>query len=328
MRRMIPGLFAALAVSAFLLPTVAQSAGKLYRIGFLTGVPLTGAPVWKEAFREGLRERGYVEGKNIAIEWRSHAGVNSRRPALVADLVRRRVDVIVASGSTNIRAVKKATATIPIVMVGSGDPVATGLVASLARPGGNVTGLSMSRPEIAAKQLSILKEALPGISRVAVFLFRMGTDYTQIRARLDGTAKALGMTLQYLDINAAADIETAFRAAVEGRAEAVLFRVARPLFVRRRPWLMELAAKSGLPVIYEWEPEVEAGGLMSYTVDRPGLYRHVAAYVDKILRGAKPADLPVEQPMRFKLTVNLKTAKAQGISIPRSILLRADRVIE
>jgi len=328
MRRILPGLFAALAISAFPLSAVAQSAGKLHRIGFLTGLPVTGAPAWMDAFREGLRERGYVEGQNVTIEWRTHGGVISRRPALVADLVRRRVDVIVASGSRDIRAVRQATAEIPVVMVSGGDPVATGLIASLARPGGNVTGLATARPELAAKLLALLKETFPGISRVAVFLWRTGGDYRQIRARLDGTAKALGMTLQYLDINVPADIETAFRAAVAGRADAVLFRVARPLTVQRRPWLMELAAKSGLPVIYERESEVEAGGLMSYGVDRPDVYRRVAAYVDKILRGAKPANLPVERPMRFKLTVNLKTAKAQGISIPRSILLRADRVIE
>lgn len=328
MRRIIPGLFTALAIAAFPLPALTQPAEKVYRIGLLTGLPLTGSPIWKEAFREGLRERGYVEGKNITIEWRSHGGVISRRPALAADLVRRKVDVIVASGPGDIRAVKRATAAIPVVMMSSSDPVGAGLIVSLARPGGNVTGLAISRPELVAKLLALLKETLPGISRVAVFISQSGGDDRQIRARLDGMAVSLGVTLQYLNINAPADIETSFRAAVEGQADAVLFRVARPLTVLRRPWIMELAAKSGLPVVYERESEVESGGLMSYSVDRQDFYRRVAAYVDKILRGAKPADLPVEQPMRFKLTVNLSTAKALGIKIPRSILLRADKAIE
>lgn len=309
-------------------PASAQPAGRVYRIGFLTGTPLAGDWRLRNALRGGLRELGYVEGKNIAIEWRSTDAIRGRRAELAAELVRLKVGVIVAVGSGDIRAAMKATSTIPIVMVVGGDPVRSGFVASLAHPGGNVTGLATFRPELTAKRLELLKETIPTVSRVAVFLTPSRTDSPPIRKQLGLRADAIGVTLRYMDIRGPEDIAMAFRAAVAGRADAVIFRVARPFLLS--PWTRvgDLAAGSRLPVIFERESLVKAGGLMSYGVYRPDLYRRAATYVDKILKGAKPADLPVEQPTKFTLTVNLKTAKALGITIPRSVLLRADEVIE
>jgi putative ABC transport system substrate-binding protein len=308
-------------------PAQARQAGKIPRIGYLTGDPLTGTSAVREAFRQGLRDLGYIEGKNIVMEWRSHEGNRDRRRALAAELVQLRVDVIVAVGSGDIREAKEATATIPIVMIQAGDAVASGFVASLARPGGNVTGFSTLRPELSGKRLELLKETVPRLSRVAVFASSRDSDYAQIQKELDLAAGVLGIKLQYQDIRSPEDVEIAFRAAVKGRAGAVLFRVPGPFVTPQRPQIAALAVKSRLPVMYERPAEAEAGGLMYYGVNTPDLYRRAAAYVDKILKGRAPADLPVEQPMKFEFVVNLNAAKQIGLTVPPNVLIRAERVI-
>jgi len=310
--------------------TVAQSQqpGKIPRIGYLTGDPLSIFSGPREEFQQGLRELGYIEGKNIVIEWRSHEGKADRRPALAAELVQLKVDVIVAVGSGDIRAAKEATATIPIVMIQAGDAVASGFVASLARPGGNITGFSTLRPELSGKRLELLKETVPRLSRVAVFAASRDSDYAQIQKELDSAAGVLGIKLQYQDIRSSKDVETSFRQASKGRADAVLFRVPGPFVSPQRPQIAEFAVKSRLPVMYERASEVEAGGLMYYGVNTPDLYRRAATYVDKILKGRTPADLPVEQPMKFEFIVNLKAAKQIGLTIPPNVLVRADKVIK
>jgi putative ABC transport system substrate-binding protein len=305
----------------------AQQPGKIPRIGYLTGSPLFVISALSEAFRQGLRDLGYIEGKNIVIEWRPHEGNLDRQRALAAELVRLKVDVIVAVGAGDIRAAKEATTTIPIVMIAAGDAVASGFVASLARPGGNITGMSNFRPELSGKRLELLKETVPKLSRVAVFANSDSPEYAQEKKALELAAGALGVTLPYLDILSTKDVETAFRAAVKGQADAVLFRVPGPFVTPQRPKIAELAVKSRRPVIYERAAEVEAGGLMSYGVNSLDLYRRAATYVDKILKGRTPADLPVEQPMRFEFVVNLIAANQIGLTVPPNVLVRADKVI-
>jgi putative ABC transport system substrate-binding protein len=319
------------ALSALLLalcvPAEAQEPAKVPRIGFLTGDLLSAMSDRREAFRQGLREHGYIEGQNIVIEWRSWEGKQDRRPALAVELVHLKSDVIVAVGSGDIRAAKEATAAIPIVMVQGGDAVGSGFVASLARPGGNITGLATLRPELTGKRLEFLKETVPKLSRVAVLANPTEQDYLEIQKELERAAGAFRVKLQYLEIRQAKDIETAFREANKGRADAVLFRVPGPFVTSHRPQIAALPAKSRLPVIYERAAEVEAGGLMSYGVVNTDMYRRAATYVDKILKGRKPADLPVEQPTKFEFIVNLKAAKAIGLTIPPNVLARADKVI-
>jgi putative ABC transport system substrate-binding protein len=319
------------ALSALLLalcvPAEAQEPAKVPRIGFLTGDLLSAMSDRREAFRQGLREHGYIEGQNIVIEWRSWEGKQDRRPALAVELVHLKSDVIVAVGSGDIRAAKEATAAIPIVMVQGGDAVGSGFVASLARPGGNITGLATLRPELTGKRLEFLKETVPKLSRVAVLANPTEQDYLEIQKELERAAGAFRVKLQYLEIRQAKDIETAFREANKGRADAVLFRVPGPFVTSHRPQIAALTAKSRLPVIYERAAEVEAGGLMSYGVVNTDMYRRAATYVDKILKGRKPADLPVEQPTKFEFIVNLKAAKAIGLTIPPNVLARADKVI-
>jgi len=281
----------------------AQQTGKIPRIGYLTGDPLSITSTVREAFRQGLRDLGYIEGKNILIEWRSHEGDRDRQRALAAELVRLKVDVIVAVGSGDIRAAKEATSTIPIVMIAAGDAVGAGFVASLAQPGGNITGLSSLRTELSGKRLELLKEVVPRLSRVAVFASSMSSEHGQIQKEIDLAAGALGVKLQYLDVLSAQDVETAFRAAVKGRADGVLFRVPGPFVTPQRPKIAALAVKSRLPVIYERSTEVDAGGLMYYGVNTADAYRRAATYVDKIIDGTKPADLPVEQPMKFEFSI-------------------------
>jgi putative ABC transport system substrate-binding protein len=281
-----------------------------------------------EAFRQGLRELGYVEGKNIVIEWRSWEGNPDRQRALAAELARLKVDVIVTVGAGDTLVAKEATATIPIVMITVGDAVGSGFVASLARPAGNITGLSILTPELSGKRLELLKEIVPRLSRVAVFTTSTSSGRTQIQKELDLAAGALGVRLQYPDILSPKDVETAFGAAVKERADAVLFRVPGPSASSQRPQIAELAVKSRLPVIYDRAEYVEDGGLMSYGVSLTDLHRRAAIYVDKILKGAKPADLPVEQPKKFELVINLKTAKQIGLTIPPNVLARADKVIK
>jgi putative ABC transport system substrate-binding protein len=304
----------------------AQQPTKIPRIGSLGGASPSANANGNEALRQGLRELGYVEGKNIIIEWRSAEGKLDRLPALADELVRLKADVIVTSGGQATRAAKEATKTIPIVMAQVSDPVGSGFVASLARPGGNITGLSTVAPELGGKRLELLKETVPKLSRVAV----LGTSTSignvpQLR-EVDLAAGALKVKRQFLDILDPKDIETAFRAANKGRAEGVLV-LAASVFVSRRTQVLDLAQKSRLPAIY-YSPEfVEAGGLMSYGVNNTDLNRRAATYVDKILKGAKPADLPVEQPIKFEFIINLKAAKQIGLTIPPNVLARADKVI-
>jgi putative tryptophan/tyrosine transport system substrate-binding protein len=306
----------------------AQQPAKIPRIGYLTGPPLSVSARVRDAFRQGLRDLGYVEGKNIVIEWRSWEGKRDRQRALAVELVHLKVDVIVAVGSSDIRAAQEATSTTPIVMVNGGDPVESGLVASLARPGGNVTGLATLRPELTGKRLELLKKTLPKLSRVAVLASPGSGDHTQILKELDLAAGPLGLKLQHLDIRSPKDFETAFQAATKGRAEAVLIQLPGPILTPRRKDVTELAVKSRLPAIYEGTEIVEVGGLMSYGVSSTDRYRRTATYVDKILKGTKPSDLPVEQPTQFEFVINLKAAKQIGLTIPPNVLVRADRVIK
>jgi putative tryptophan/tyrosine transport system substrate-binding protein len=300
---------------------------KAPRIGHLNGSSLSAIAYRIEAFRQGLRELGYVEGKNIVIEWRSAEQKFDRLPALAAELVRLKVDIIVTSGPIPTRAAKEATSTIPIVMAQDPDPVANGFVASLARPGGNITGLATLAPELSGKQVELLTEIFPKLSRVAVFRTSTQPGIAQALKEVELAAKALGVQLQYLDVLDPKDIETAFRAASKGHAEAVLSLVAGGIANAHRTQIVELAVKSRLPVIYNRREDVEAGGLMTYGVSLTDLDRRAATYVDKILKGTKPADLPVEQPTKFELVINLKTAKQIGLTVPQKVLARADKVI-
>jgi len=304
----------------------AQEAGKVPRIGWLGSVPMPDVPERQEHFRRGLRELGYIEGKNIVIEWRSSEGILDRNPALAAELVRLKVDVIVSAAVSLTRAAKAATSTVPIVMAQDADPVGNGFVASLARPGGNITGLSTLAPELSGKKLEILKEVVPTLSRVAVFETSTYRDTTSKEIEL--AAQALKIKIQYLDVRSPTEFERAFREAVKGRADAVLMEVAGPVNIPHRKKTPELAAKNRLPVMYRRAQDVEAGGLMTYGVDLNDLDRRAAVYVDKILKGAKPADLPIEQPRKFEFFVNLKAAKQIGLTIPQSVLYRADKIIK
>ncbi len=307
-------------------PARAQQPTKIPRIGYLAGASLSAIPARIEAFRQGLRELGYVEGKNIVIEWRSAEGKLDRLPDLAAELVRLKVDIIVSGGPAATRPAREATSTIPIVMTQDSDPVGTGFVASLARPGGNITGLSTLAPEISGKQLELLKESVPKLSRVAIFGNSTQPGYAQVLKEMELAAGALKVKLQYLDILDPKDIETAFRSASKGRANAVLV-LASPVLPPQRTQIADLAVKSRLPAIYFRSDFVEAGGLMSYGVSQNDLDRRAATYVDKILKGRTPADLPVEQPMKFEFIISLPAAKKIGLTIPPNVLVRADKVI-
>jgi len=305
----------------------AQQAGKrVPRIGYLTGGSLNSERV--VALRQGLRELGYVEGQDIAFEWRSAEGKADRLPGLAAELVRLKVDVIVTGGEAATRPAKEATSTIPIVMAQDSDPVRSGFAASLARPGGNVTGLSTLHPTVSAKRLEILKESLPRLSRVAFFGTSSWVGNAQGLRETELAAAALGVKLQYLDVTDPKDFETAFQAAGKRQAEAALMLVWNPILNPRRKEVAELAVKSRLPTVFRDREDVQVGGLMAYGPNIPDLFRRAATYVDKILKGAKPADLPVEQPTKFELLINLKTAKALGLTIPQSVLLRVDQMIQ
>jgi len=305
----------------------AQQPKKVPRIGFLSATPPAILSARVEAFRQGLRDLGYLEGTNIVIEWRYAEGKLDRLSELAAELVRLKVDVIVTGGGITTRAVKEATVTIPIVMAQDPDPVANGFVASLARPGGNITGLASLTPELSGKRLELLKEVLPGLSRVAV----LGTSTNPANAKglkeTEVAAGAFGVQLQYLDVLSPKDIETAFRAVGKGRADAVL-ALTSPVLNTQRTQIIDLAVKNRLPAIFPQSEFVDAGGLMSYGTNFPDLYRRSATYVDKILKGRKPADLPVEQPIKFELVINLKTAKQIGLTIPADVLFRATKVIK
>jgi putative tryptophan/tyrosine transport system substrate-binding protein len=305
----------------------AQPAGKVYRIGVLepTSMALNAANL--DAFRQGLRELGYVEGRNMRIEYRSADGRSERFPDLAAELVRLKVDVILTRGTPAVMAAKNATGTIPVVMAASGDPVLSGIVSSLARPGGNVTGLSAVVVEVSGKRLELIREVAPGVSRVAA-LFNMSNPNDALQWKeIETAAPSLRVQLQLLDVRKPSDFAGAFDAAVKGRAGALVVGLDALTWANHRP-IVDLAAKHRLPAIYGGREFVNAGGLIAYGVSYPHLYHRAANFVDKILKGAKPADLPVEQPSKFELVINLKTAKALGLTIPPSLLQRADQVIE
>jgi len=306
------------------LPADAQQPHKVPRIAYLSS-NLAGIPHRVEAFRQGLRDLGYVEGKNIVIEWRS--AKRRDRPAVLAELVRLKVDVIVTAGGRLAHHARKASSTIPIVFTQDRDPVANGLVASLARPGGNITGMSRRAPELSSKQLELLKEIVPKLSRVAVFK-STSRHMAQVLEDIKLAAGPLGLKLKYFDVQGPKDIEPAFREASKERAEAALWLVPDPFYNANRTQVTDLAVKSRLPVIYFRRVDVEAGGLMSYGVNFTDFDRQATTYVDKILKGAKPADLPVERPRKFDMVINLKAAKQIGLTIPPEVLYRADKVIK
>ena len=304
----------------------AQQPTKVPRIGFLGVATPSTISTRIEAFRQGLSELGYVTGKNIVIEYR-YAEKADRLPGLATELVRLKMGVIVTGGPGSTRAVKEATITIPIVMAQDPDPVGSGHVTSLARPGGNITGLSTLAPELSGKHLELLKEIVPTLSRLAVLGTSTVSGATQAIKEIELAAGGFKVQLQYLDILNPKDITTAFRAANKGRAEAVIV-LASSVLNSHRTQVVDLALKSRLPVIYPFLEFVEAGGLMTYSTSFTDLYRRAATYVDKILKGAKPADLPVEQPIKFEFIINLKAAKQIGLAIPPNVLVRADRVIK
>jgi putative tryptophan/tyrosine transport system substrate-binding protein len=311
---------------ALCLSAEAQQPKKVPRIGYLSNASAANSPRL-EAFRQGLHELGYVEGKNIVIEYRYAEGKLNRLPALAAELVRLNVDIIVTGASSPTCAAKEATATIPIVMTNDGDPVGAGFVTSLARPGGNVTGLANFNPELSGKRVELLKEIIPQLIRVAVFGTSTTPGNEQALREVELAAGALKVKLQYLDIQGPKDIETVFRAASKGRADAILV-LSGPLLNSHRTQIVGLAAKNRLPAIYPNSFWTDVGGLMTYSVSRTDMDRRAATYVDKILKGAKPADLPVEQPTKFEFVINLKTAKQIGLTIPPEVLARANRLIK
>jgi putative ABC transport system substrate-binding protein len=300
----------------------AQQPKKVPRIGYESGVS---SREREEAFRQGLRELGYVEGQNIVIEWRFAQGKPDQVPRNAAELVRLKVDVIVTGGATDTRAAKEATSTIPIVMTNDNDPVGTGMVASLARPGGNITGLASLSAELRGKQLELLKETLPRLSHV-VALYGPGAQSSAVK-ETEVVARSLGLNLQSQVVKELDDLNRAFEAISKARTGALM--VGGGLFATaQRKQIVEFAAKSRLPAIYYRRELVEDGGLMSYDANRNDLARRAATYVDKILKGTKPADLPVEQPTKFELMINLKAAKQIGLTVPPSVLARADKVIK
>ena len=325
------GLAVILAVSLNLAPLAskAQQTAKIAQLGYL-GTDRAAMPHLHEAFRQGLRDLGYVEGRNLVIESRYAEGKFERLPALAAELVARKVDVIVVSSTPAALAAKQATRTLPIVFAASGDPVASGLVTSLARPGGNVTGLAVLTPELVGKCLELLKQAVPGASHVAV-LWHPGGHVEQTEKNIltgaEVAGRALGVRLQFVEARGPADFDRAFSELTRARVGALTV-LPSPMLNNERRRLVDLAAKNRLPAVYPLRVFVDVGGLMSYGPDLADLFRRAATYVDKILKGAKPADLPVEQPTKFELVINLKTAKALGLTIPQSVLARADHVVE
>jgi putative tryptophan/tyrosine transport system substrate-binding protein len=305
----------------------AQQPKNVPRIGYLiTGTPFSQAP-YIDAFRKGLRDLGYIEGQNIAVEYRYVEGKLDRYRELAAELVNLKVNVIVTGGATATRSAKEATNTIPIVMAQDPDPVANGFVRSLAQPGGSVTGLSSLVADLGGKRLELLREVVPRLSRVAAFGTSTNPGNEQQFRETEFAAKSIGVQLQFLDVLNTKDIETGFQSATKAHVDAVLV-LGGPLFIPQRKKMAELAIKSRLPAMYSRSEFVEDGGLMTYGANIPDLHRRAATYVDKILKGLKPADLPVEQPKKFEFIINLKAAKQIGLMIPPTVLARADKVIK
>jgi ABC-type uncharacterized transport system substrate-binding protein len=309
---------------ALSVPAGAQQSGKVPRIGYLaSGGDINNPGYIVEAFRRGLRDLGYVEGKNIVVEYR-YPGVDPRDLGAVAELIQLKVDVLVSSSAVAIRAAKQATKTIPIVMMASFDPVETGIVDSLARPGGNITGVARLTHELSGKRLELFKEAVPRISRVGVFADRESASLREYQR----AARAQKIALESLEVNHPnPDLEALFRSAAKARVNAIVMTSSRSIN-RYAKQIVELALKNRLPSMFEISARVAAGGLMSYSADDAAMFSRAAVYVDKILKGTKPADLPIEQPTKFEFVINLKTAKQIGLTIPQSVLFRADRVIK
>jgi len=303
----------------------AQRTGKRYRIGILC--PELPPPGFLEAFRQGLRQLGYVEGQNIAFEVRSAEGYAQRLAALANQLVALKVDVIVAINTPSVQAAKKASATIPIVMTRIADPVKSGLVTSLPRPGGNITGLSFMVDELSGKRLALLKEALPSVSRVAILWYQPNAGSEMVVSAMKVASRELGLELMLLPVHRSADLTGAFQAATSGRVEALIV-IEEAVATEHRGEILSLAAKHSMPVVSQYKTFAEAGALLAYGPNLSALYRRAAYYVDRILKGANPGNLPVEQPTKFDLVINLKTAKALGVTIPQTLLARADEVIE
>lgn len=322
-------LLALLALGAAPFPSVAQQQGKAWRVGFLSPLarPASLDSHRYGAFLQGMRELGYIESKNLVIEWRFADGMYERLPGLAAELVQLNVDVIVAATSPAIRAAQKATTTLPIVMGNTGDPVGSGFVKSLAQPGGNITGLALMSSDVSAKLLDLLRSLVPKLSRVAVLVSPTSSTYRAILNGVQAAAQNVGIQILPVEARTPLEIETGFPMMVRSRAEAVIVGLSW-FFVQQQRQIADLAAKHRLPSIAGNREYAEAGGLMSYGQNIADNYRRAATYVDKILKGAKPGDLPVEQPTTFDFVINLKTAKALGITIPQSILLRADEVIQ
>ena len=302
----------------------AQQAGKMYRIGFLN--PRSGLNEWDEAFRQTLRELGYVEGRTITIEYRWGAGNAERLAEMAAELVRLKVDIIVAAATVAVQAAKRATSTIPIVVAAVSDPVGMGIVASLAHPGGNVTGLTLMSPDLAGKRLQLLREILPKATRVAILTGGGGSTRLFLE-QIRPAAQQTGVQLVIPEVSGGEELPGAFTTMQRERAQALIVEVG-PLTSDHRSRIVELAAQYRLPAMYEVRGFVDAGGLMSYGPSIVEMYRRAAFFVDRILKGAKPAELPIEQPTKFELVINLKTAKALGLSVPQSLLARADQVIQ
>jgi putative ABC transport system substrate-binding protein len=315
------------AAVAWPLSAHAQQAAKVPRIGFLGNSTAVLETNLVGPFRDGLRDLGYEEGRNIVIEYRWAEGEYERLPALIGELIASKVDVIVTAGTPASLAVKRATSSVPLVMIAVGEPVATGLVASLARPGGNVTGVTSISPEIEGKRLELLREVVPGVSHIAV-LWNAASPVQVIQEReTRAAAQVLGMKMLSLGIRTREDIDDAFAAIVRERPGA-LFVLADRLFLHHRTRIMDFAVQHHLPGVHAYRELVEAGGLMSYGPSYADMHRRAATFVDKILKGEKPADLPVERPVKFELVVNLKAAKALGLDVPPMLLARADEVIE
>jgi len=326
MRKLILNLAALVLVCLLAQISDAQQPARIPRIGILAAPSVSFFSARVEAFRQRLRELGYVEGKNVLIEYRYAEGKLERLPDLAAELVLLKVDVIVTASNPAIFAAKKASATIPIVFGAANDPVEDGLVSSLARPGGNITGLSLMTPDLDGKRLELLKEAFPKVARVAFLWGAVGTRGNLPLTGMEAAAKALGLKLQSLDLRGLDNFESAFARAKREGAQALITSPSPRINTQQRQ-VLDFAAKNRLPAMYPASEFVEAGGLMSYAPNYADLFRRAADYVDKILKGSKPADLPVEQPMKFEFIVNLKTAKQIGVTIPPNVLVRANRVI-
>jgi putative tryptophan/tyrosine transport system substrate-binding protein len=323
-------LFVALTLSLFTVPLSgnAQAPAKVSRIGMLRpGSPPAGPSPNLAAFRQGMHDLGYAEGQHFVVESRWAEGSDERLHDLAAELVRLHVDVIMAAGALATHAAQQATRTIPIVMLGVYDPVGAGLVASLARPGGNITGVSTLGLELAGKRLEILKETVPQLGRVAVLANPAAPPHTVFLETLRVVSQELGLQLQVLEVRSPDELDRAFTALTQAGAEALFVLPDPPMLDRLDRRIADLTAQHRLPAIYPFKSYVDAGGLMSYAPSLPDIYRRAAYYVDKILKGAKPADLPVEQPMKFELVINLKTARALGLTIPSTLLILADEVI-